>query len=395
MSKLNISDLKKEALEGKKVLVRVDFNVPLKDGKISDDTRIVAALPTIKYLLDNHAIVILTSHLGRPKAREEKYSLKPIADYINEKTGLKVDFLTDEIDSALATKIAGYANGGLILLENIRYYPEEEKNNREFAEKLSKLADLYVNDAFGTAHRAHASTAGVAEFLPAYAGFLMKKEIDFLSKALHPEKPFVAIIGGAKISTKIGVLKNLIEKTDSLIIGGAMTYTFLKAQGIGIGKSLVEDEFLETAKEVMLKAKEVNCNLILAEDHIVTESLDSDTGIAVDEIADNMIGVDIGEKTLAKIKAVLATAKTIVWNGPMGVFEKPAFAKGTKSVAEFMAEATTNVAITVVGGGDSVAAIEQLGLGDKFSHISTGGGASLEFLEGIDLPGIKVIKNVE
>lgn len=396
MKKLSISDLSKEDLSGKVVLVRVDFNVPLnKETKtVSDDTRIKSALPTINYLLENEAIVILTSHLGRPKGKEEKYSLQPVADYINNNTNLKLEFLKDEIDENLVSKVKSYSKGSLILLENIRFYPEEEKNDKSFAEKLSKLADLYVNDAFGTAHRAHASTAGVAEFLPAYAGFLMQKEIDFLSKALNPEKPFVAIIGGAKISSKIGVLKNLLTKTNALIIGGAMTYTFLKAQGQEIGKSLVEDDYLETAKEIMSSAKENACDLLLAFDHVVADSIDSETISVVEQIPSDMIGFDIGPKTIEKIKEVLSSAKTVVWNGPAGVFEKPQFANGTQSIAEFLGTLKEKGAITIVGGGDSVAAVEQMGLADKFSHISTGGGASLEFLEGIELPGIKVIKTL-
>lgn len=396
MKKLSISDLSKEDLSGKVVLVRVDFNVPLnKETKtVSDDTRIKSALPTINYLLENEAIVILTSHLGRPKGKEEKYSLQPVADYINNNTNLKLEFLKDEIDENLVSKVKSYSKGSLILLENIRFYPEEEKNDKSFAEKLSKLADLYVNDAFGTAHRAHASTAGVAEFLPAYAGFLMQKEIDFLSKALNPEKPFVAIIGGAKISSKIGVLKNLLTKTNALIIGGAMTYTFLKAQGQEIGKSLVEDDYLETAKEIMSSAKENACDLLLAFDHVVADNIDSETISVVEQIPSDMIGFDIGPKTIEKIKEVLSSAKTVVWNGPAGVFEKPQFANGTQSIAEFLGTLKEKGAITIVGGGDSVAAVEQMGLADKFSHISTGGGASLEFLEGIELPGIKVIKTL-
>lgn len=392
MSKMSIKDLSKEQLNGKKVLVRVDFNVPLKDGKVSDDTRIRSALPTINYLLDLGAKVLLVSHLGRPKGKEAKYSLQPVADYMNEKLAVKINFLNDCIGQDIKNAIDN-SEDKLFLLENVRFYPEEEKNNVDFAKQLSELADFYVNDAFGTAHRAHASTEGVAKFLPAYAGFLIEKEVDFLSKALNPEKPFVAIIGGAKISSKIGVLKNLIEKTDTLIIGGAMTYTFLKAEGKKVGKSLVEDDYLDTAKEIIKKAKELNCTLLIAEDHKVAESIDSTNIQNVDEIPDNMAGFDVGDKTIERIKACLETAKTVVWNGPLGVFENPNFAKGTNSVAHFLADITKKGAITIVGGGDSVAAIEQAGLTEFFSHISTGGGASLEFLEGIELPGIKAIKD--
>lgn len=393
MSKLSIADLNKSDLENKTVLVRVDFNVPLKDGQVADDTRIRAAIPTINYLLENNAKVILVSHLGRPKGKEDKYSLKPVYEYIKNELKIPLTFLNDCIGEEVKNSIKKAKLGTLILLENVRFYPEEEKNDSGFAKKLSELADIYVNDAFGTAHRAHASTAGVAEFLPAYSGLLMEKEINFLSKALNPEKPFVAIIGGAKISSKIGVLKNLLDKTDSLIIGGAMTYTFLKAQGKSVGKSLVEDDYIKTANEIIEKAQKVKCNLVLAVDHVVADSPDSESGEIVSDIPDNKSGLDIGPKTIEKIREVLQTAKTVVWNGPMGVFEKKPFAKGTEDVALILAEITKKGAITIIGGGDSVAAIEQLGIADKFSHISTGGGASLEFLEGIELPGIKVLKD--
>ncbi len=393
MSKLSIADLNKSDLENKTVLVRVDFNVPLKDGKVADDTRIRAALPTIKYLQKNNAKVILVSHLGRPKGKEEKYSLKPVYEYIKNELKIPLTFLNDCVGQEVENSIKESKSGSSILLENVRFYPEEEKNDSGFAKKLSQLADIYVNDAFGTAHRAHASTVGVAEFLPAYSGLLMEKEIKFLSKALNPEKPFVSIIGGAKISSKIGVLKNLLDKTDSLIIGGAMTYTFLKAQGKSVGKSLVEDDYIKTANEIIEKAQKVKCNLVLAVDHVVADSPDSESGEIVSDIPNNKSGLDIGPKTIEKIREVLQTAKTVVWNGPMGVFEKKPFAKGTEDVALILAEITKKGAITIIGGGDSVAAIEQLGIADKFSHISTGGGASLEFLEGIELPGIKVLKD--
>jgi len=387
---MSIKNLDKKDIENKAVLVRVDFNVPLDNGKVSDDTRIMSAIPTIKYLTDNKAKVILISHLGRPKGKDKKNSLKVVADYINENTDIKVKFLDDCVGESIEKYIDDGKNGDIFLLENVRFYPEEENNNLEFAKKLSKLADLYVNDAFGTAHRSHASTEGVTNYLPAYAGLLMEKEIEFLSKALNPEKPFVAIIGGSKISSKIGVLKNLVEKTDTLIIGGAMTYTFLKSLGKSVGKSLVEDDYINTAKEIIDKAKKLNCKLIIAEDHVIAESFDSGKGQISESIPDNMSGFDIGPKTIEKIKAELEKAKTVVWNGPMGVFEKPAFANGTNEVAKILA-GLRNV-VTIVGGGDSVSAIEQIGLTDKFSHISTGGGASLEFLEGIELPGIKAIK---
>ena len=393
MDKMSIKDLDKKELENKTVLVRVDFNVPLKDGKVSDDTRIMAALPTIKYLTDNDAKVVLVSHLGRPKGKDTKNSLKNIADYINEKTEIKVKFLDDCIGEDVQKRVKEGKAGEIFLLENVRFYPEEEKNDADFAKKLAKLADIYVNDAFGTAHRAHASTEGVTKYLPAYAGLLMEKEIEFLSKALNPQKPFVAIIGGSKISSKIGVLKNLVEKTDTLIIGGAMTYTFLKSLGQSVGKSLVEDDSIDTAKEIMAKAEKLKCKLIIAEDHVIAASIDDERGKVSENIPADMSAFDIGPKTIEKVKVELEKAKTVVWNGPMGVFEKPAFANGTNEVAKILAGLKDKGVITIVGGGDSVAAIEQVGLTDKFSHISTGGGASLEFLEGIELPGIKAIKN--
>lgn len=393
MSKASIKSLSKEDLNNKKVIVRVDFNVPLKNGSVSDATRIVSAMPTINYLLENGAKVILVSHLGRPKGKEEKYTMLPVANYIKEHINKELVFLNDCIGEEIKNTINNSDNK-LFLLENVRFYPEEEKNVTDFSKKLADLAEIYVNDAFGTAHRAHSSTAGIAEFLPAYSGLLMEKEIAYLSKALSPEKPFVAIIGGSKISSKIGVLKNLIEKTDALIIGGAMTYTFLKAQGQKVGKSLVEDDYLATATEIINKAKELNCSLILAEDHVVAESLDSTEISIVDEIPDNKAGFDVGNKSIEKIINTLKTAKTVVWNGPLGVFENPNFAKGTNEVAKTLAELTKTGTITIAGGGDSVAAIEQAGLAEYFSHISTGGGASLEFLEGLELPGIKVLKNI-
>ena len=393
MNKASVTQLSKNDLENKKVIVRVDFNVPIKDKQISDDTRIVSTLPTINYLLENGAKVFLVSHLGRPKGKEEKYSLLQVAEYMKNKLNINIEFLNDCIGEEIKNTIAK-SNSNLFLLENVRFYPEEEKNNLDFAKKLSELADFYVNDAFGTAHRAHASTAGIANFLPAYAGFLMEKEINFLSKALNPEKPFVAIIGGAKISSKIGVLKNLIEKTDSLIIGGAMTYTFLKAENKGIGKSLVENDFLETALEIIKKAKELNCHLVIAKDHVVAESLESTDISIVEEIPENKSGFDVGPKTIEEIKEVLKSAKTVVWNGPLGVFENDLFSNGTNEVAHILADLTKKGTITIVGGGDSVSAIEKAGLTDSFSHISTGGGASLEFLEGIELPGIKALKDL-
>ncbi|GIW22061.1 MAG: hypothetical protein KatS3mg068_1068 [Candidatus Sericytochromatia bacterium] len=393
-NKFSIKDLTKKDLENKSVLVRVDFNVPIQENKVLDTTRIEASLPTIKYLLENNSKVILISHLGRPKGKKDlKYSLKPVYDFIKNNLNMNIIFLDDCIGENVELEIKKQSYPSLILLENVRFYPEEEKNDRNFSEKLSKLADIFVNDAFGTAHRSHSSTVGVAEFLPTYCGFLMEKEINFLSKALNPEKPFVAIIGGAKVSSKIGVLKNLINKTDTLIIGGAMTYTFLKALGKNVGNSFVENDYLVTAREIIELAQKNNCNLFLAKDHVVAESIDSENTTIVDDIPNNLSAFDIGNKSIDEIIKILSNAKTIVWNGPLGVFEKPQFENGTKKVALFLSTLKEKGVTTIVGGGDSVAAIEKFNLTDKFSHVSTGGGASLEFLEGIELPGIKVIKD--
>jgi 3-phosphoglycerate kinase len=394
MNKLSIKDLNKNNLENKTVLLRVDLNVPIQDGIIIDSTRINSSMPTINYLLENKAKVVLLSHLGRPKGKKDKkYSLKPVYEFIKNNFNMNITFIDDCIGDNVENQIKKLDFPALVLLENVRFYPEEEKNDKEFSRKLAKLGDIFVNDAFGTAHRSHSSTVGIAEFLPTYSGLLMEKEINFLSKALNPDKPFVAIIGGAKVSTKIGVLKNLINKTDYLIIGGAMTYTFLKALGKKTGGSLVEDEYLDTAKEIIELSKNNECKLFLAKDHVVAESIDSDTIYIVEEIPDNLSSFDIGTQSIEEIKDILSKAKTIVWNGPLGVFEKPQFEKGTKEIALFLSTLKDKGITTIVGGGDSVAAIEKFNLTDKFSHVSTGGGASLEFLEGIELPGIKVIKD--
>lgn len=395
MAKKTILDLKDEELKGRKVLVRVDFNVPIKNGVITDDRRIREALPTIKYLVDKGAKVILVSHLGRPKGFQEDLRLDPVARRLSELLGKPVKKLNDCIGEEVEREVASMKEGDVVLLENIRFYKEEEANDPEFAKKLASLADLYVNDAFGTAHRAHASTAGVANYIPGVAGFLMKKEIEIMGKALEaPERPFVCILGGAKVSDKIGVIKNLINKVDVLLIGGGMMFTFLKALGYEIGKSIVEEDKLELAKELMSLARDKNVKFILPFDAVVVKEIreDAPTSIKdIDKFEKDDIGVDIGPKTIDLFKEEILKARTIVWNGPMGIFEIPAFAKGTRAIAEAIAE--NKNCTSIVGGGDSAAAIQMLGLEDKFTHISTGGGASLEFLEGKELPGVAVLQD--
>lgn len=384
-------------VKNKCVLVRVDFNVPLADGVISDDTRIKAALPTIKYLIDNNAKTILVSHLGRPKGQvKAELKMDPVAKRLGEllnKEVLKIDVC---VGDAAKKAVEDMQLGDVLLLENVRFYPEETKNDPEFAKKLAELADLFVNDAFGTAHRAHASTVGVAKYLPAVAGFLMKKEIEMLSKVLFdPVRPFVAILGGAKVSDKIGVINNLLDKVDCLIIGGGMANTFLKANGIKVANSLVEEDKLELAKELQEKAKEKGVKLLLPLDAVVAPSIKATGGIGevpVDQVPGDCMILDIGTKTAELFAKEVKTASTVVWNGPMGVFEKEAFAKGTEALARALADSK---AISVVGGGDTAAAIKKLGVTDKITHVSTGGGASLEFLEGKELPGIAVLMDKE
>ena len=375
---------------GKRVLVRCDFNVPLDGDKITDETRIIGALPTIKYLIKNNAKVILCSHLGRPKGEfNMKYSLKPVAKRLSELLGQDVVMAEDVIGDSAKAAVAAMKDGDVVMLENVRFHKEEEKNDPEFAKALASLADIYVNDAFGTAHRAHASTAGVANYLPAVCGYLMKKEIEYLGGALeNPARPFVAILGGAKVSDKIGVIENLIDKVDALIIGGGMAYTFLKAKGYKIGDSICEDDKIDLAKDLMKKAKEKGVNFLLPVGSIVADRFANDAErkyVPSDAMPDGWMGMDIGGITIEKFTSVIETAKTIIWNGPMGVFEFENFANGTKAIAEAVAKAD---AVTIIGGGDSVAAVKQMGYADKMSHISTGGGASLEFLEGKVLPGI-------
>lgn len=393
MNKKTVKDID---VKGKKVLVRVDFNVPLDENKnITDETRINAALPTIKYLLDNGAAVILCSHLGRPKGEfNMKYSLAPVAARLKELFPGKVTFATDVIGDSAKAAVAAVKPGEIVLLENLRFHAEEEKNDPEFAKKLASYADIYVNDAFGTAHRAHASTAGVADYLPAVAGFLIGKELDIMGKALeNPERPFVAILGGKKVSDKIGVINNLLDKVDTLIIGGAMAYTFFKAMGLETGKSLVEEDKIDLAKSLIEKAEKKGVKMLLPVDTIVADKFGEDANtenVDRDKIPEDMEGLDIGLKTRELFASEIKNAKTVIWNGPMGVFEIEKFAGGTKAVAAAMAECK---GITIIGGGDSAAAVEQLGYADKMSHISTGGGASLEFLEGLELPGVAALND--
>ncbi len=393
LNKKTVEDI---SLNGKKVLVRCDFNVPLDENKnITDENRIVGALPTIKYLMANNAKIVLCSHLGRPKGEfNMKYSLAPVATRLSELLGVNVVMAKDVIGDSAKEAVANLKEGEIVLLENVRFHAEEEKNDPDFAKALASFGEVFVNDAFGTAHRAHASTAGVADYLPAVSGYLIKKEIDFLGNAVsNPERPFLAILGGAKVKDKIGVINALLDKVDDIIIGGGMAYTFMKAMGGNIGNSLCDNERLDYCLEIMAKAKEKGVNLLLPCDTVVADNFSNDANTKVakaGEIEDGWEGLDIGPETIEKFKETILNAKTIVWNGPMGVFEMPAFAKGTVSVAEFVAAAD---ATTIIGGGDSAAAVEQLGFADKMSHISTGGGASLEFLEGLELPGIACLED--
>jgi phosphoglycerate kinase len=387
MNKRSVRDLD---VRDKRVLVRVDFNVPVKDGQVTDDTRIRRALPTIRYLLEEGARPILISHLGRPKGEPDpKYAMDPVAARLKELLGESVVKLDAAVGPEVEEALDDWDGRGVVLLENSRFYPGETKNDPGFADQLAALADLYVNDAFGAAHRAHATTVGVAERLPAAAGLLMEEEIDYLDKVLEdPERPFVAILGGAKVSDKLGVIRSLLETADSLLIGGAMGFTFFKAQGYEIGNSLVEEDYLNEAKRLM---EEAGDRLVLPVDVVVAEAMEegaeSET-VAVDGIPSGKMGLDIGPETVALFEGHISGASTIFWNGPMGVFEIDAFAKGTEGVARAVAESG---ATSVVGGGDSVAAVNKLGLEDRMSHISTGGGASLEYVEGKELPGIAVL----
>ncbi|MBQ7903450.1 MAG: phosphoglycerate kinase [Oscillospiraceae bacterium] len=392
MGKKTVEDIN---VAGKTCLVRCDFNVPVKEGVITDDKRIREALKTIKYLKEQGAKVILCSHMGRPKGEfNMKYSLVPVQKRLEELLGCPVAMVTDVIGEDAKANAAALKDGEVMLLENLRFHKEEEKNAPEFAKELASMAEIYVNDAFGTAHRAHASTAGVADYLPAVCGYLIQKEIEIMGTALeNPKRPFVAILGGAKVSDKIGVIENLIDKVDTLVIGGGMAYTFFKAKGYEVGKSICEEDKVELAKELMAKAEAKGVNFLLPVDTVVGDDFREDCNFkTVDskEIPADWQGLDIGEKSRELFNDAIVNAGTVVWNGPMGVFEMPEFAKGTKAVAKSVAESG---AISIIGGGDSAAAVEQLGYADKMTHISTGGGASLEFLEGLELPGIAALND--
>jgi phosphoglycerate kinase len=392
--KLSIRDLD---LAGRRVFIRVDFNVPLENGAVTDDTRIRSSLPTIQYAIDNGAKVILASHLGRPKGQANpKYSLKPVVATVSELLKRPVVFAADCIGDAAKAAVSGMPAGGVVLLENLRFHPEEEEDDEGFATQLASLADVYVNDAFGAAHRAHASVHAITRLVPkAAAGLLMEKELEYLGRVLtSPDRPFVAILGGAKVSDKLEVIQNFLGRVDRLIVGGAMAYTFLKARGVPVGRSLVEDDKLELVREIEATAKTRGLPLGLPVDHVVAEKLEagvpSDTLDVGDAKIGDRMGLDIGPKTIAAYAGMIADAKTVVWNGPMGVFEIPDFAKGTTAVANAVAEVKGT---TIVGGGDSIAAVNQAGIADRITHISTGGGASLEFLGGRTLPGVEALSD--
>lgn len=397
---LNKKGLKDIDVKGKKVLVRVDFNVPMSKenaGEITDNARIEAALPTIKYLVDQDAKVILMSHLGRPKGEAKKeFSLEPVAKELSSLLGKDVQFLDSDVvvDDSVKENVDALKDGEIVLLQNTRYRAEETKNGEDFSKELASLGDVFVNDAFGTSHRAHASNVGVSSILPSALGFLVEKEIDVMGQALeNPERPFVAILGGAKVSDKIGVIENLLDKVDSILIGGGMAFTFLKAEGKEIGKSLLEEDKIELAKELIEKAKEKGVKLLLPTDVVIADKMEEDADIStvsVDDIPEDKAGFDIGPDSVKLFDEELKNAKTVVWNGPMGVFEIEKFSKGTYDIAKALSESD---AITIIGGGDSASAVEKAGYKDKVSHVSTGGGASLEFLEGKELPGVAAIND--
>jgi len=396
MNKLSIRDLD---LAGKRAFIRVDFNVPLDKGKVADDTRIRETLPTLKLAMERGGKLVLASHLGRPKGKvDPKYTLAPVAARLQEMLGKPVEFASDCIGADAEAKSKALPNGGVLLLENVRYYPQEEANDPEFSKKLAALCDgMFVCDAFGSAHRAHASVVGITQYVKqAAAGLLMEKELAYMDKAIsNPERPFVAVLGGAKVSDKIEVVQNMMKLADAVLIGGAMAYTLLKSQGVATGKSLVENDKLDLAKSLIAEAKAKKFKLLLPVDHVLAESPDSSATKTADisQTPDNMMGLDIGPKTVELFSKEIAAAKTIVWNGPMGMFEKPQFAQGTLGIAKAVAAATQAGATSIVGGGDSVAAVEQSGVAKQISHISTGGGASLEFLAGEKLPGVEALTN--
>ncbi|WP_078543968.1 phosphoglycerate kinase [Litchfieldia alkalitelluris] len=393
MNKKSVRDID---VKGKVVFCRVDFNVPMKDGVVTDDTRIRAALPTIQYLSEQGAKVVLASHLGRPKGQVvEELRLTPVAKRLGEHLGKEVVKTDEAFGDSVKEAITALEEGGVLLLENVRFYPGEEKNDPELASNFAELAHIFVNDAFGAAHRAHASTEGIAKHIPAVAGFLMEKELEVLGKALsNPDRPFTAIIGGAKVKDKIGVIDNLLDKVDNLIIGGGLAYTFVKAQGYEIGKSLLEEDKIDLAKEFMEKAKKNGVNFLMPVDFVVADDFSNDANIkevAIDGIPSDWEGLDIGPKTREIYRDAIQSSKLVIWNGPMGVFELEAFANGTKAVGQALANAKDTY--SVIGGGDSAAAVEKFGLADQMSHISTGGGASLEFMEGKELPGVVALND--
>jgi len=399
MNKLTIDHLQ---LKGKRVLMRVDFNVPLDENQnVTDDTRIRASLPSIQKVINDGGRLILMSHLGRPKGKPNpKYSLKPVAERLSQLLGKEVKFAPDCVGEEVKKLADSLQDGEVLLLENLRFHEEEEKNDPEFAKKLAELGDLYINDAFGSAHRAHASTEGVTKyFTQNAAGYLMQKELEYLSRAIsNPERPYTAILGGAKISGKIDVIQNLMSKVDNLLIGGGMIFTFFKAMGLEIGKSLLEEDRIEMAKEILEKAKNQNVNLVLPVDVVIADSFSNDAKsevVDINSIKPDWQGLDIGPKTIDLFKSYIEKSKTVVWNGPMGVFEFDNFARGTFELAKALAEATQKGVVTIVGGGDSAAAIAKAGLEDKVSHVSTGGGASLEFLEGKILPGVAALTDLK
>jgi len=397
VSKKTLANLSSSDLSGKRTLVRVDFNVPLDDqGNITDDTRIRAALPTIQDLIKKGAKVILVSHFGRPKGVDDKLRLTPVAKRLSELLGQEVVKSDDCIGEEVTAKVAAMQNGQVLLLENVRFHKEEEKNDPEFAKQLASNADVYVNDAFGTAHRAHASTEGVTHYLsPSVAGYLIEKELQYLQSAIeNPQRPLAAIIGGSKVSSKIGVIETLLDKCDKLLLGGGMIFTFYKARGLNVGKSLVEDDKLELAKSLEAKAKERGVDLLLPTDVVVADKFAPDANaqtVSVDNISSEGMGLDVGPESVKVFQDALADCKTVIWNGPMGVFEFEKFAAGTEAIARTLADLTKQGTTTIIGGGDSVAAVEKVGVAEQMSHISTGGGASLELLEGKELPGIAAL----